>query len=406
MLTPTAPPTAPVAATAAGPGDLALPAPPGVRWRRAWPGKDGRLVLEGLEGLDDLGTAGRVVAATARPVLRDGRLVGADDLAVVDDDPRLPALAALRAGGATLTAHRAGKRAVLREGPPGAPRAFAKVAGSRATRTALDRLAALRALLAASGAPARPRLVDVLDADPGAGVLRLAPAPGRDLTSLLARAGAGECRAAGRATGRALAALATAPTTAPATAPAAGPALPVHTGADEAAVLTRWVADARAHGVLPGDLAAALERAADDVAAALRAAGPEGPAPLVPAHRDLHDGQVLVDGTGGTAGWGRVTLLDVDTAALADPCLDAGNLLAHLDLARLLLGPARAAAVDALEDGLRAGWAEAGHPLLAAAPERLELHRAAARLRVVAVHAFRGRARLLAPLARPAQWGA
>ncbi|WP_432523471.1 hypothetical protein [Kineococcus sp. SYSU DK006] len=119
--------------------------------------------------------------------------------------------------------------------------------------------------------------------------------------------------------------------------------------------------------------------------------------PVVLSHRDLREGQVLVhfpesgrSGGGADSRPPAVTFLDVDTAAHADPCLDAANLLAHLDLALV-----RGAAPAALRAGLREGWAVCGHPLLDSQPQRLALWRTAARLRLVAVHAFRGPVRNL-----------
>ncbi|WP_191089728.1 phosphotransferase [Nesterenkonia ebinurensis] len=50
---------------------------------------------------------------------------------------------------------------------------------------------------------------------------------------------------------------------------------------------------------------------------------------LVPAHRDLHDKQLLWSSQAGPG------LLDVDTACAADPALDLGNLRAHAVLRRL-----------------------------------------------------------------------
>lgn len=50
---------------------------------------------------------------------------------------------------------------------------------------------------------------------------------------------------------------------------------------------------------------------------------------LVPAHRDLHDKQLLWSAQQGPG------LLDVDTACLADPALDLGNLRAHALLRQL-----------------------------------------------------------------------
>jgi len=51
---------------------------------------------------------------------------------------------------------------------------------------------------------------------------------------------------------------------------------------------------------------------------------PPAPDALVPAHRDLHPGQVV-------AAPGAVRLIDLDEAAMAPAGLDVGNFLAHLD---------------------------------------------------------------------------
>lgn len=322
----------------------------GVRWRRVWPGGRagdpvaGRhLVLEGRDG------TGRIVAAT-RPV--------GGPVQVVEHDTALPALEALRAEG-RLLAHRAGKRAVLRTAG-----GFVKVATPRATRTALARHAVLLdALAGAAPHRDRPDLVAVTGADVDAGVLRLHPADGTDLTAVLAAGDVVTAHRAGLRTAAASTALAR----------CTAPDLPVHDLAAEAAVLQRWTAEADAFGVLPAGAA----RAAAVAAEAVLALGPE---PSVPAHRDLHDGQVLLGE--------RVTLLDVDTAALADPGLDAANLLAHLDLA-VVTGAAAQPVAHAVERGLWEGWREHGHPLVTA-PGRVRVLRAATRCRLVAVHAFRG----------------
>ncbi|WP_432519790.1 hypothetical protein [Kineococcus sp. SYSU DK006] len=364
-----------------------VPAPAGTTWHRAWPGgrpgeQDRPLVLEGRDA------DGHVVAATARPHLRSGVLTGAH-VQVLREDHRLPALGTARAEGAVLVGHRAGKRAVLRSGAAGAPQSFLKVARPAATRTALARLHAVDAAL--GGHPGRPALVEVTGA--AEGLLRLRPAMGCDLSALLAAgedpAALARCHAAGRATAVAGGALA-AVTASPA---AAG--LPVHDAGAEAAVLRRWAGDARDFGVLASAQAARLNALVTAVGDALLALPP---VPPVLSHRDLHEAQVLVrfpqpgcsDGVGALADPGAavVTFLDVDTAARADPCLDAANLLAHLDLA--LVRGAAPAAVAAVRAGLREGWAACGHPLLDSGPQRLALWRTAARLRLVAVHAFRG----------------
>jgi len=48
------------------------------------------------------------------------------------------------------------------------------------------------------------------------------------------------------------------------------------------------------------------------------------PGPLLPAHRDLHPGQIVVEAR-------AVRLIDLDDATMAPPGLDVGNFLAHLD---------------------------------------------------------------------------
>jgi aminoglycoside phosphotransferase (APT) family kinase protein len=50
--------------------------------------------------------------------------------------------------------------------------------------------------------------------------------------------------------------------------------------------------------------------------------------PLVPAHRDLHDGQLMRSSRG-------LGLLDFDLLCMAEPELDPGNFLAHLSLRQL-----------------------------------------------------------------------
>ena len=48
----------------------------------------------------------------------------------------------------------------------------------------------------------------------------------------------------------------------------------------------------------------------------------------MPTHRDLHDKQLLWDGT-------ALGVLDLDTACVADPALDPANLAVHADLRRV-----------------------------------------------------------------------
>lgn len=76
-----------------------------------------------------------------------------------------------------------------------------------------------------------------------------------------------------------------------------------------------------------------------------RAAATVEHAPLMPAHRDLHPDQILVDGH-------RLVVLDLDLYALAHPALDGGNCLAHV--IELGLRPdADGGAVEASAEALR-----------------------------------------------------
>jgi aminoglycoside phosphotransferase (APT) family kinase protein len=105
------------------------------------------------------------------------------------------------------------------------------------------------------------------------------------------------------------------------------------------AVLDGWFA--RLTPVFP-DIAAAiaapLERLRQDLAAL-------PPRASVLCHRDLHEGQILIDR--GVAG-----LLDFDTLRWGDPALDVGNLQAHLMLAGLRSGRSLAAYATAAERNL------------------------------------------------------
>ena len=101
---------------------------------------------------------------------------------------------------------------------------------------------------------------------------------------------------------------------------------------------------------------------------------------LLPAHRDLHDGQVIVSER-------RLWLLDVDLLCLADPLLDAANLIAHVKLRELqgLVGADEHSVGRCgrdLLDGLdREGEADARR--------RLRFYQAATFLRLALVYALR-----------------
>lgn len=98
-------------------------------------------------------------------------------------------------------------------------------------------------------------------------------------------------------------------------------ALGQFTVADEARTLAGWLE--RVEAARPTGLGPTLRPRFEAVMAALTAL-PEPRWTL--SHRDLHDKQILVTPAG------SVGLIDSDTLALADPALDLGNLLAHVEL--------------------------------------------------------------------------
>lgn len=140
--------------------------------------------------------------------------------------------------------------------------------------------------------------------------------------------------------------------------------VPHHCPADEMALLDIWLA--RLTAVFP-DLAQRLRGPLEQVRHAMAALDP---APAVPCHRDLHEGQILLHE-------GRAGLLDFDTLRLGDPALDVGNLQAHLHLATLRDGVGRQAYVTAMDNAL---------PKVALT--RLALWRRAALLRLAMIYAF------------------
>ena len=107
-----------------------------------------------------------------------------------------------------------------------------------------------------------------------------------------------------------------------------------------------------------------------------------------PAHRDLHDGQVLEHG-------GELVLLDFDLLSRADPLLDVANMLSHLKLRELQgLCGARSGTVDACGRPLLEGLGRDSEP---GARDRLRFYQAATFLRLVLVYALRRRWEHLGP---------
>ena len=143
-----------------------------------------------------------------------------------------------------------------------------------------------------------------------------------------------------------------------------------HTPDDELATTARW---ARFAATVSPALNARLEHALEG----LRVAAAKLPAgPYVPSHRDFYDKQILVDSE-------RSTLLDLDMACLAEPELDIGNFLAHLQL-RELQGSLNGAGPLSIEF-TRHYWALGG----SIEPVRLEFYEACAQLRLACVYLVR-----------------
>lgn len=319
-----------------------------LRVQRAWPGTEGRLVLE----LED--ERGRVRAAESVPGPAGGRTVR---VSPYGRDPRLPGLAEAAAHGRVLV-HRHRRRAVVRT-----PEGYVKLlAGGRAERVAelTDRFRgpgrAAGFAVPAVLARAEDRVV-------------FSALEGRSLHELGAAGDEPAWRAAWAAWARGWPALAADRSTAG--------ALPEHGAEDEARTLRQWAARLEAFpGVLeapPGTAAALADRIEGRLAEG-RATGRAGAV----LHRDLHDKQLLFDGA-------RLGLLDVDTAARGEAALDLANLAVHLDLrvAQGLLAPrlrdVGREAVDAVADEL------------GVASGRLDAYAEATRLRLACVYAFRPR---------------
>ena len=307
---------------------------------RAWPARDGVELEARSDGAADV-RAGRWTPEGGVALLPPGR------------DRRLPALEHARSEGAVIV-HRPGRRAVVRAADGGS---FLKVLRPQAA-------AAVSAAHRSAGVFAAgfdlPRILERAD-DP-AGLVRFSALPGRTVL---------EVGSDPRTTEDEWSALWERWAAGWALLPAAPAELPEHGPVEEAAVVARWAAHA-APLLVPAARAEVLA-AAERVAESLLGAPAE---PLVLAHRDLHDKQLLVAGD-------ALALLDLDTAARAEAALDLGNLRAHLRLrtAQGLLAADDAARARAVVDRAaeRAG----------ASPERLAVYETAARFRLACLYLFR-----------------
>jgi Phosphotransferase enzyme family len=334
--------------------------------RRAWPRESGHVLLEYIadgggvvagQWFDDRDKCDGVATETAvhGPV------------ACAAADARGPAVLLQPAGadrglhtlarlvsrpGTALLAHRAERRAVLQMGT-GHKRHYARVVPPGRVAATVETWRVAKGLL--NGALGTP---DPVEVDEPSGVILTPALPGVPLNALL---GSGEGLEHARAVGRALGALHAAPP---------GPQLTPHGPREEARVLEEWIdAVARHAPRLEGLVREAARESLDRLEDV-----PLGH--LTPAHRDFHDGQVLIDREG-------VSVVDFDTLCLAEPALDLANILVHLEL-------------RALQRLCGATWAEAaGAALLegygARPDERLRLYADATRLRLACVYAFRPR---------------
>lgn len=340
----------------------------GRRWlvSRVWPSKDGRLGVE----------------LTADHQVRAGWFDGAGvSLLPAGTDRKLPDLESFATEG-TVVSHRPGKRAVVhrrvqttqparrRRSAPAAeaPETFTKVVRPGRAEGILSGIARAGAF---AGPFRTPAVLEAGDAYVSLGALAGASLHHADTFS----PGAWET-----AWTQVLAAWETAIQD-----PAGTPGdVPVHDAACEVAVLRRWVsavgpylaagASAEAKQAGPETSVKLLAEAVEQTAASLL----ELPARrLVPAHRDLHDKQLLFSEDLGPA------LLDADTASLADPALDLANLRAHARW-RALQGLWSADQAETVRRAINDAAYRAGVPAAA-----LNLYERATALRLSCLYAFR-----------------
>lgn len=279
-----------------------------VQIRRAWPRGDGSLIVEGREGGSGRIRAGRIDAG------------GHASMVPFRTDPALPGLSSAAVTG-DLLVHRLKRRAVVRS--DGLYRKF--IAGGKAAAVADAHLAAA-ARLAGSGFVAP----DVVTADEHS--VTLTAVTGVSLHDLGAGADPGPAAPAlgggDRCTpldawdrGWELWADRWPRFVGESASADSAPATRTHSAQDEVRTVGRWVELATAFDAL-----GVSEHRLQGVAASATRLLLAGTSPARPAHRDLHDKQILVDSDSGSVG-----IIDCDTLAVAEPALDLANLYVHLD---------------------------------------------------------------------------
>ena len=236
--------------------------------------------------------------------------------------------------------HKPGQRRTLRaRGSEG--NAIVKLYASDRAATVAARLVALAA------GPREPEVPRVLACEPRLRMVVLSEVPGSPLTGALLMGDEASCRRAGEALGR-----------------------------WHRAWRGRVPGQLRRHGV-ERELEI-LHRRADAASPDLRAAVREAaarPAPPWPCstvvHRDLYEEQIMLAD--------RVGLIDLDDAALGPPELDAGNLLAHVELLSLRSGRD----LRPMMEQLLAGYARSGSEFDGALLDRCRL---LSRARLACIH--------------------
>lgn len=339
--------------------DAGTPVPATVRidgesWRvsRAWPGKKGTVDVELVPR-----------KKKTKRTLRAGRLDG-EALTVFPQgtDPKLPGLAPA-AKGARLVSHRPGKRAVVQvSGESPGEGDFLKIV--RPGR-AHDIVAGLQHSAAFAETFRMPELVEATEDH-----VRFTLLKGASLHDPRAISPADDLGAWTRAWTQILDAWSRAGKV------ESNGHMPLHTPADECAVVCRWLT--LADGYVPDSVTNLVDRGAEACSLLLKGDGGAASARMRPVHRDLHDKQLLWDPELGPG------LLDVDTACLAEPEVDLANLAVHARW-RAIQGvytEAEAAVVTRLVDDLVEST-----PTLDLT--RFDAYAAATRVRLACVYAFR-----------------
>ncbi|WHS49752.1 phosphotransferase [Rothia sp. SD9660Na] len=335
--------------TAVG-GDLL---PPEQTIRRAWPGKAGSLTLE--------------ITDTRTGELRAGTIDASGELTLLSPagtDPKLPELAAdSSAADAQLLVHRAGKRAVVRH-PQKVTKHLkpSKVSQVATASEAVGRLAAASGFSVARVAATSTGRLD-FSLLPGKSLFDWAD-QGQDAWIRFTEIWP-EFLALGAQAYRSGQEL-------PASSDGFSPA--VHGSEREAQVLAQWKEQVDSFGAFVSLASGQLLLEYIDRLIADLASGTEDDYVLL--HRDLHDKQLLWDGT-------LLALIDLDTAAYGEAALDLGNLLAHLEL-RAVQGIYSQGFSQTIGQRLESLASDSG-----ISPQRLALYRQAARARIACVYSFR-----------------